>query len=69
MVDLFLEPPMPFAQLWSRAVTMNLRSVPIRVAPIDDVIALKRQAGRPPGSSSGAHWHSASTNGWPGWSR
>ncbi|MGH7581436.1 MAG: DUF6036 family nucleotidyltransferase [Gemmatimonadales bacterium] len=47
MVDLFLESPMPFVQLWSRAVTMNLRGVPIRVASIDDLIALKRQAGRP----------------------
>jgi hypothetical protein len=48
MVDLFLEPPMPFAQLWSRAVTMNLRGVPIRVAAIDDLIALAMDSGALP---------------------
>lgn len=47
MVDLFIEPPLPFAQLWARAVTMNLRGVPVRVASIDDLILMKRQAGRP----------------------
>jgi hypothetical protein len=41
MVDLFLEPPMPFAQLWSRAVTMKLRGVPIRVSSIDNLITIK----------------------------
>ncbi len=47
MVDLFLQPPMPFDQLWGRGVTMNLRGVPIRVASIDDLISLKQRAGRP----------------------
>jgi predicted nucleotidyltransferase len=47
MVDLFLESPMPFEQLWERSATVNLRGVPVRVASIDDLIELKRQAGRP----------------------
>jgi hypothetical protein len=47
MVDLFLEPPMPFSELWARSMTMSLRGVPIRVASLEDLIALKRQAGRP----------------------
>lgn len=47
MVDVFLEHPMSFDQLWARSLVVNLRGVPVRVASIDDLIALKRQAGRP----------------------
>lgn len=42
MVDLFLEPPLPFEELWSRSAVMNLRGVPVRVASIADLVALKR---------------------------
>lgn len=47
MVDLFLEHPIQFDELWSRSMVMTLRGVPIRVASIDDLITLKRLAGRP----------------------
>ena len=47
MVDLFLEPPMPFDRLWARSVVMKLRGVPVRVVGLDDLIELKRRSGRP----------------------
>ena len=47
MVDLFLEPPMPFDRLWDRSVVMTMRGVPVRVVGLEDLIELKRRAGRP----------------------
>jgi uncharacterized nucleotidyltransferase DUF6036 len=47
MVDLFLEPPMSFERLWERSLVVTMRGVPVRVAGLDDLIELKRQAGRP----------------------
>ena len=46
MVDLFLEHPLPFDELWARSVVMSLRGVPVRVGSIDDLIALEAP-GRP----------------------
>jgi hypothetical protein len=48
MVDLFLEYPMAFDQMWDRSVVVNLRGVPVRIASIEDLIALEAP-GRPPG--------------------
>jgi len=47
MVDLFLEPPMSFERLWDRSLVVTMRGVPVRVAGLEDLIELKRQAGRP----------------------
>lgn len=46
-VDLFVRSPIDFEQLWSQAPVMMLQSTTVRVAHIDDLITLKRQAGRP----------------------
>ena len=47
VVDLALEPPMPFDRLWTRSVVVRMRGVPVRVVALDDLIELKRRAGRP----------------------
>jgi predicted nucleotidyltransferase len=46
-VDLFAEAPIPFEELWSRADSVTLRGRPIRIASIEDLIRMKRIAGRP----------------------
>jgi predicted nucleotidyltransferase len=47
LVDLFLEHPIAFDELWARSVLTTLRGVQVRVASIDDLVTLKRMAGRP----------------------
>jgi hypothetical protein len=48
-LDLFNEVPggAPYEQVRARAVQVTVSGVPIRVAGIDDLIAMKRVAGRP----------------------
>ena len=46
-VDLFVEHPIEFNLLWSRAEVMNLGPVSVRIASIPDLITLKRLANRP----------------------
>jgi hypothetical protein len=46
-VDLFVEHPIEFDLLWSRAEITDLGSVSVRIASIPDLIALKRLANRP----------------------
>lgn len=46
-VDLFVEYPMDFEQLWARSEVMAVGDTEIRVASLDDLIAIKRLAGRP----------------------
>ncbi|HEY2345763.1 MAG TPA: DUF6036 family nucleotidyltransferase [Xanthomonadaceae bacterium] len=45
-VDVFVREPMDFPIMWSDAVVKDLDGVPIRVASIRHLIALKRIAGR-----------------------
>jgi hypothetical protein len=46
-VDLFVENPIAFEQLWERAEVVNLGSTTVRIASIPDLIEMKRLAGRP----------------------
>jgi hypothetical protein len=46
-VDLFVENPMPFGDLWKRAQIIDLDTTTVRIASIPDMIAMKRLAGRP----------------------
>ena len=45
-VDLFVDPPIPFEELWSRAELIALPSGEVRVASIDDMIKMKKNTGR-----------------------
>ena len=45
-VDLFIENPIAFAELWERAEEMTLDGLSLKVASISDLIRLKQMAGR-----------------------
>ena len=46
-VDLFLEHPIDFNELWNRSEIINLSHTVVRIASIPDLVRLKRLAGRP----------------------
>ena len=46
-VDLFVEHPIDFDELWNRSEIINLSHTVARIASIPDLIRLKRLAGRP----------------------
>jgi hypothetical protein len=46
-VDVFLQAPMPFEELWERSLVLAVGRSTVRVASLADLIALKKQADRP----------------------
>ena len=46
-VDLFVEHPIDFNELWNRSEVIELTRTVVRIASIPDLIYLKRLAGRP----------------------
>jgi len=46
-VDLFVDHPVDFEELWARSVAFDVRGDRVRVVSIDDLIRLKRLADRP----------------------
>jgi hypothetical protein len=46
-VDLFVEPPFEFSEAYARATWAGLSSGRVPIVAIDDLIAMKRKAGRP----------------------
>ena len=47
VVDLFVEDPIPFEDLWARSEVVSLGNTSVRVAAIADLISMKRRAARP----------------------
>ena len=45
-IDLFVKQPIPYEELNTRAVTMELDGIKVRVCSIDDLITMKNIAGR-----------------------
>ncbi len=46
-LDLFVRDPIPFKRLWSRSEKIDLGGAWVRIASIDDLIAMKKIAARP----------------------
>jgi hypothetical protein len=47
VVDLFVQDPIPFEDLWARSEVVSLGNTSVRVAAIADLISMKRRAARP----------------------
>ena len=46
-VDVFVKEPMPFDAMWADAILKDYDGVPVRIASIRHLIAMKKIAGRP----------------------
>jgi hypothetical protein len=47
LVDLFVNPPIPFEELFQRSVIREVDGTPVRVCSKEDLIVMKRMSGRP----------------------
>jgi hypothetical protein len=46
-IDIFVAYPVPFDELWTRTEVVTLRDGSVRIASLEDLLAIKRSAGRP----------------------
>lgn len=46
-IDLFVEEPFPFEAAWARRLRADLEGAAVEVVSLDDLIGMKRRAGRP----------------------
>jgi hypothetical protein len=46
-IDVMLDNPVPFGELYERSGQVTFRATPIRIASIRDLIRMKQYAGRP----------------------
>jgi len=51
LVDLFVENPIDFEELWAGSELVELEGTAVRVASVPDLIRLKRMAARPQDAS------------------
>jgi hypothetical protein len=65
-VDLFVEEPFDFEQVYSRALRVPLERIEITVVTLDDLIALKKTSGRPLDRQDAAALESLRTDVQPG---
>lgn len=47
VVDLFAEPPSDFEDLWADSEEVPLETTTVRIVSLEDLITMKREAGRP----------------------
>ncbi len=47
LIDIFVDPPGNFEDLYGRAKDIALETTTVKIVSLDDLIAMKRQAGRP----------------------